>query len=453
LRYTSDCITFDIVYKTINKKTYIMKKPLITLAVASALLSSPFSTVADTLIHAGKVFTGTSNSLQENVTIVVEDNKIKAVKKGFAEAQEGDTVIDLKTSTVMPGLMDMHVHLSSQHGGPQTYLERFSLNEADYALRAANYAKITLDSGFTTVRNLGDGYNETVALRNAISKGYATGPRIYTVAKSIATTGGHADPSNGLSHLLRPDVGPKQGVVNGEAEAREAVRTRYQDGADLIKITATGGVLSVAKSGQNPQFMTDELEAIVETAKDYGMTVAVHAHGKEGMKRAIEAGVDSIEHGTYMDDEIRKLMKKHGTYYVPTILAGKFVADKAKIDGFFPELVRPKAAAIGPLIQNTFEQAHKAGVKIAFGTDSGVSAHGDNAQEFSLMIEAGMKPADALLSATVNSASLLGISDILGTLEEGKLADIVAVKGNPLDDISLMESVSFVMKDGVVYKQ
>ena len=430
-----------------------MKKPLITLAVASALLSSPFSTVADTLIHAGKVFTGTSNSLQENVTIVVEDNKIKAVKKGFAEAQEGDTVIDLKTSTVMPGLMDMHVHLSSQHGGPQTYLERFSLNEADYALRAANYAKITLDSGFTTVRNLGDGYNETVALRNAISKGYATGPRIYTVAKSIATTGGHADPSNGLSHLLRPDVGPKQGVVNGEAEAREAVRTRYQDGADLIKITATGGVLSVAKSGQNPQFMTDELEAIVETAKDYGMTVAVHAHGKEGMKRAIEAGVDSIEHGTYMDDEIRTLMKKHGTYYVPTILAGKFVADKAKIDGFFPELVRPKAAAIGPLIQNTFERAHKAGVKIAFGTDSGVSAHGDNAQEFSLMVEAGMKPADALLSATVNSASLLGISDILGTLEEGKLADIVAVQGNPLDDISLMESVSFVMKDGVVYKQ
>ena len=430
-----------------------MNKPLITLAVASTLLSSPFSTVADTLIHAGKVFTGTSKNLQENVTIVVEDNKIKAVKKGFAEAQEGDTVIDLRSSTVMPGLMDMHVHLSSQHGGPQTYLERFSLNEADYALRAANYAKITLDSGFTTVRNLGDGYNETVALRNAISKGYATGPRIYTVAKSIATTGGHADPSNGLSHLLRPDVGPKQGVVNGEAEAREAVRTRYQDGADLIKITATGGVLSVAKSGQNPQFMTDELEAIVETAKDYGMTVAVHAHGKEGMKRAIEAGVDSIEHGTYMDDEIRTLMKKHGTYYVPTILAGKFVADKAKIDGFFPELVRPKAAAIGPLIQNTFEKAHKAGVKIAFGTDSGVSAHGDNAQEFSLMVEAGMKPADALLSATVNSASLLGISDILGTLEEGKLADIVAVQGNPLDDISLMESVSFVMKDGVVYKQ
>ena len=430
-----------------------MKKTLLSLGLALSLSSLCTSSVADTLIHAGKAFTGTSSTLLEKVTIVVDGNKIKAIQKGFVEAGEGDEVIDLKGHTVMPGLMDMHVHLSSQHGGPQTYLERFSLNEADYALRGANYALVTLEAGFTTVRNLGDSYNETIALRNAISKGIATGPRIYTGGKSIATTGGHADPSNGFAHLLRPDVGPTQGVVNGEVEAREAVRARYQDGADVIKITATGGVLSVAKSGQNPQFMTDELDAIVQTAKDYGMTVAVHAHGKEGMKRAIEAGVDSIEHGTYMDDEIRALMKKKGTYYVPTILAGKFVAEKAKIDGFFPELVRPKAAAIGPLIQKTFERAHKAGVKIAFGTDSGVSAHGDNAKEFALMVAAGMTPANALLSATVNSAELLGISDILGTLSEGKLADIVAVSGNPLEDISVMESVSFVMKDGVVYKQ
>ncbi len=430
-----------------------MKKTLTTLAVSLSLATISTISQADTLIYAGNAFTSTSNELLSDVTIVIDDNKIEAIKEGFVKAEEGDTVIDLKHATVMPGLMDMHVHLSSQHGGPQTYLDRFSLNEADYALRAANYAKITLDAGFTTVRNLGDSYYETVALRNAISKGIATGPRIYTVGKSIATTGGHADPSNGISHLLRPDVGPKQGVVNGEVEAREAVRSRYQDGADLIKITATGGVLSVAKSGQNPQFMTDELEAIVDTAKDYGMTVAVHAHGKEGMKRAIEAGVDSIEHGTHMDEEIRNLMVANGTYYVPTIMAGKFVADKAKIDGYFPELVRPKAAAIGPLIQKTFEKAHKAGVKIAFGTDSGVSAHGDNGQEFALMVEAGMAPADALRSATINSAQLLGVSDILGTLEAGKLADIVAVSGNPLDDISLMESVSFVMKDGVVYKQ
>ena len=199
--------------------------------------------------------------------------------------------------------------------------------------------------------------------------------------------------------------------------------------------------------------MTDELGAIVDTAKDYGMTVAVHAHGKEGMKRAVIAGVDSIEHGTYMDDEIRNLMKQHGTYYVPTILAGKFVADKAKIDGYFPALVQPKAAAIGPLIQSTFAKAHKSGVKIAFGTDSGVSAHGDNAQEFALMVEAGMSPADAILSATVNSADLLGISETLGSLEPGKLADMIAVKGNPLENIRLLESVAFVMKDGKIYKQ
>ena len=430
-----------------------MKKTLTTLAVSLSLATISTISQADTLIYAGNAFTSTSNELLSDVTIIVEDNKIEAIKEGFVKAEEGDTVIDLKHATVMPGLMDMHVHLSSQHGGPQTYLDRFSLNEADYALRAANYAKITLGAGFTTVRNLGDSYYETVALRNAISKGIATGPRIYTVGKSIATTGGHADPSNGISHLLRPDVGPKEGVVNGEVEAREAVRSRYQDGADLIKITATGGVLSVAKSGQNPQFMTDELEAIVDTAKDYGMTVAVHAHGKEGMKRAIVAGVDSIEHGTHMDEEIRDLMVANGTYYVPTIMAGKFVADKAKIEGYFPELVRPKAAAIGPLIQKTFEKAHKAGVKIAFGTDSGVSAHGDNGQEFALMVDAGMAPADALRSATINSAQLLGVSDILGTLEAGKLADIVAVEGNPLEDISLMENVSFVMKDGVVYTQ
>ena len=429
-----------------------MKSMPFTLLYA-AISALSFNVNADTVIHAGSVFTGTSDTLKHQVTIVVNGNKIETIEEGFTPPSQGDTLIDLKHATVLPGLMDMHVHLSSQHGGPQTYLERFSLNEADYALRAANYAKITLDAGFTTVRNLGDSYHETVALRNAINKGYAVGPRIYTVGKSIATTGGHADPSNGMSHMIRPDVGPKQGVVNGEVEARAAVRSRYQDGADLIKITATGGVLSVAKSGQNPQFMTDELGAIVDTAKDYGMTVAVHAHGKEGMKRAVIAGVDSIEHGTYMDDEIRNLMKQHGTYYVPTILAGKFVADKAKIDGYFPALVQPKAAAIGPLIQSTFAKAHKSGVKIAFGTDSGVSAHGDNAQEFALMVEAGMSPADAILSATVNSADLLGISETLGSLEPGKLADMIAVKGNPLENIRLLESVAFVMKDGKIYKQ
>ena len=428
-----------------------MKKKIAILAASLWTLST--STLADTVIHVGQFFAGTGDTLQSKMTLVIKDNKIASISKGFKAASAQDTLIDLSDSTVMPGLMDMHVHLSSQHGGPQTYLERYTLNEADYALQAANYAQKTLLAGFTTVRNLGDSYNETVALRNAINKGFATGPRIYTAAKSIATTGGHADPANGMATTIQPDVGPRQGVINGTAQAREAVRQRYKDGADVIKITATGGVLSVAKSGQNPQFMEDEVSAIVATANDYGMTVAVHAHGEEGMKRAIRAGVTSIEHGTYMDKEAIALMKEHGTYYVPTIMAGKFVAEKAKIDGYFPALVRPKAAAIGPLIQDTFGRAYKAGVNIAFGTDSGVSAHGDNAREFGYMVEAGMPPAKALQSAMLNAAKMLKIDDQLGSLESGKLADIVAVKGNPLEDISVMNRITFVMKDGAVVKQ
>ena len=429
-----------------------MKTWLKTLALTTALL--PVSLVqAATIIHAGQAFTSTSEKLTGPISIVVDGNTITRVEKGHITVGEGDTLVDLSDSVVLPGLMDMHVHLSFQQGGTSSYLKRFTQNEADYALMASHYAEKTLMAGFTTVRNLGDSYNETVALRNAINRGIATGPRIYTAAKSIATTGGHADPTNGMAKRISPHVGPEQGVINGVDEARQAIRQRYKDGADTIKITATGGVLSVAKSGQNPQFMDDELTAIVETARDYGMKVAVHAHGKEGMIRAIKAGVASIEHGTYMDKEVMKLMKKHGTYYVPTILAGNFVAEKAKIDGYFPEIVRPKAAAIGPLIQATFGKAYKAGVNIAFGTDSGVSAHGDNAQEFALMVEAGMPPAEAILSATVNTAKLLGIEDTLGTLEAGKLADIIAVKGDPLADVSVLEQVQFVMKDGKIYKQ
>ncbi|NVK55734.1 MAG: amidohydrolase family protein [Alteromonadaceae bacterium] len=408
---------------------------------------------AATVIHAGNAFTGKDDTLSGPLSIVIDGDKITRIERGHISLSGNDTLVDLTDATVLPGLMDMHVHLSSQQSGTSSYLKRFTQNEADYALAAADFAEKTLMAGFTTVRNLGDSYNETVALRNAISKEIATGPRIYTAAKSIATTGGHADPSNGMAKLIRPHVGPEEGVVNGVAEARAAVRQRYKDGADVIKITATGGVLSVAKSGQNPQFMTDELEAIVATAKDYGMTVAVHAHGKEGMIRAIKAGVTSIEHGTYMDAEVMDLMKEYGTYYVPTILAGNFVAEKAKIDGYFPEIVRPKAAAIGPLIQATFGKAYKASVNIAFGTDSGVSAHGDNGQEFALMVEAGMPPAKAIQSATIDAATMIGINEQLGSLEAGKLADIIAVKGNPLNDIAVLENVQFVMKGGKIYKQ
>lgn len=431
-------------------KTTLILATLIQLLLASAAIAA--NGVPVTIIHAGRLIDSASDKVMQKVTVIVADNKITAINQGFTEGKSEDTVIDLSDYTLMPGFMDMHTHITSQNNGPASYMEDFTLNEADFAIKGVMYAEKTLMAGFTTVRNLGDGYNESVALRNAINKGMVKGPRIYTAAKSIATTGGHADPTNGRSQSIMGDPGPIDGVINGVAEARKAVRQRYKDGADLIKITATGGVLSVAKSGQNPQFMDDELNAIVATAKDYGMTVAVHAHGKEGMLRAIKAGVTSIEHGTFMDEEVFKQMKKYGTYYVPTIMAGNWVAEKANIDGFFPELVRPKAATIGPLIQQTFARAYKAGINIAFGTDSGVSAHGDNALEFVLMVEAGMKPIEAIRSATQNAANLLKISDTVGTIEVGKLADLVAVKGNPLKQISLLKDVQFVMKGGVVYK-
>ncbi|WP_339768318.1 amidohydrolase family protein [uncultured Paraglaciecola sp.] len=427
-----------------------MRVSIASAAFAASLICA--NSLAATYIQAGKLIPANSNDVLSKVTVVIDDNKISQIKQGFVSGSEQDKVINLQEYTLMPGLMDMHTHVTSQINGPASYMERFTLNEADFAIKGVQYANRTLMAGFTTIRNLGDGYNESVALRNAINKGVIDGPRIFTAAKSIATTGGHADPTNGQASRIQGDLGPKEGVINGVAEARKAVRQRYKDGADLIKITATGGVLSVAKSGQNPQFMDDELKAIVDTAKDYGMTVAVHAHGKEGMERAIKAGVTSIEHGTYMDEQTFKLMKKHNTYYVPTVMAGNWVAEKAKIEGFFPELVRPKAATIGPLILQTLSNAHEAGVKIAFGTDSGVSAHGDNGLEFVLMVEAGMKPIEAIRAATYHGAILIEQLDTLGTIETGKLADLVAVKGNPLDDIKRMQHVSFVMKNGQIYK-
>jgi imidazolonepropionase-like amidohydrolase len=360
--------------------------------------------------------------------------------------------VDLSQHTVLPGLMDMHTHLASQMS-KDSYNERFRLNPTDNAIRATAYAERTLMAGFTTVRDLGDDGVVIVSLRNAINAGFVVGPRIYTAGKSLATTGGHADPTNGWKAELQGDPGPHEGVINGAEDARAAVRHRYKQGADLIKLTATGGVLSLAKSGDNPQFTEEELEAVVATAKDYGFTVAVHAHGAEGMKRAVEAGVTSIEHGTFMTDEIMALMKKHGTYYVPTILAGVFVAEKAKEEDYFPAIVRPKAAKIGPEIRGTFARAVKAGVTIAFGTDTGVSPHGDNAREFELMVESGMSPMRALQAATSVASRLLRVQDELGTVEPGKLADLVAVPGDPLQNIGLMRSVAFVMKEGKVYKQ
>lgn len=405
-----------------------------------------------TLIHAGALIDGTGDGLRNEVTIVVEGNKITAVESGYLEPKNEDRALDLKAHTVTAGWMDMHTHLSGELS-PSSYNEGFRMETAEFAFRMVQYAERTLMAGFTTVRDLGDSDHLTVSMRKAIAKGWVVGPRIYTAGKAIATTGGHADPTNGLRSSLRGDPGPVEGVVNSPEEARKAVRQRYKEGSDLIKITATGGVLSEAKNGQNPQFTMTELEAIVATANDYGMIVAAHAHGADGMRRAVEAGVTSIEHGTFMNEAIMDLMIEKGTYFVPTLMAGKTVADMAKVDGALPEVVRPKAAAIGPKIQETFSKAYKRGVKIAFGTDSGVSKHGENGLEFKLMVDGGMPPLAAILSATRVTAELLGVQDQLGTVTVGKLADLVAVPGNPLEDITLTQKVSFVMKDGVVYKQ
>jgi imidazolonepropionase-like amidohydrolase len=423
-----------------------MKNILVVLMLCISV--SAFS--QKTIIHCGNLIDGKTNDVQPEMTIVVEGNKIIAINKGFTRPADNDKLIDLSKKTVMPGLIDMHVHLEGETNKDQV-LQKFTLSEADIAFRSTVFARKTLMAGFTTVRDLG-GTGVNISLRNAINQGLVVGPRMFTAGKSIATTGGHADPTNGYRKDLMGDPGPKEGVINSPEDARQAVRQRYKDGADLIKITATGGVLSIAKDGSGPQFTDEELKAVIETAKDYGMHTAAHAHGAEGMKRAVLAGITTIEHGTKMNDEVMDLMKQKGTYYVPTITAGRFVGEQAKIAGYYHPLVVPKALEIGPQIQQTFAKAYKKGVKIAFGTDAGVFPHGENGKEFTYMVEAGMPAMEALKSATITNAAILGISDKIGTLEVGKLADIVATEENPLKNIKTMESVSFVMKEGVVYK-
>ncbi|WP_101925807.1 MULTISPECIES: metal-dependent hydrolase family protein [Luteimonas] len=421
--------------------------------LATALLLPACAFAADrTAVHCERLFDARSGRMLGEHTILVDAGRIAEVIPGRAKLEGDVASIVLGDRTCMPGWTDLHVHLGSE-SSPQSYSEGFRLDPVDFAFRAVGYADKTLQAGFTTVRDLGG--EVSLHLRDAINQGLVHGPRIFAAGKSIATTGGHADPSNGynsmLSHLMGPP-GPTEGVINSVDDARQAVRQRYKDGSDVIKITATGGVLSYAKSGDAPQFTVDEIRTIVDTAKDYGYTVAAHAHGTEGMKRAVEAGVTSIEHGTLMDDEVMRLMKQRGTWYVPTIYAGRFVADKAKQPGYFPEVVRPKAAAIGAQLQATAERAYRAGVPIAFGTDQGVGPHGDNAREFVYMVEAGIPAAYALQSATLHAATVLGVDD-QGVIEAGRRADIIAMPGDPLADINAVLGVDFVMKEGRVFRQ
>ncbi|QDH69505.1 metal-dependent hydrolase family protein [Marilutibacter alkalisoli] len=427
---------------------------LAVLALPASIASAHTSPASDTAtaLHCGKLFDARSGKVRGPHTLLVRDGRIEQMISGGNADILGVPAVDLRGHTCSPGWTDLHVHLASQ-SSPQSYSEGFRLDPVDYAYRSVGYARKTLMAGFTSVRDLGG--EVAPHLRDAINQGLVEGPRIWAAGKSIATTGGHADPTNGwndmLSHLSGPP-GPTEGVINSVDDARQAVRQRYKDGSDVIKITATGGVLSYARSGDAPQFTVDEVRAVVDTAKDYGYRVAAHAHGEEGMYRAVEAGVTSIEHGTYMSDRVMKLMKERGTWYVPTIHAGRFVADKAKVDGYFPEVVRPKAARIGALIEETATRAYKGGVKIAFGTDAGVGPHGDNAREFIYMVEAGIPAAVALQAATIRAAEVLGVDD-QGVLAPGKRADVIAMPGNPLEDINVVMDVDFVMKDGAIYRR
>ncbi|HET9264382.1 MAG TPA: amidohydrolase family protein [Vicinamibacterales bacterium] len=403
----------------------------------------------DHVVHAGRLIDGAASAPRERVSILIAAGRIIGVQEGFVPPA-GAGVTDLSNATVLPGLIDSHTHITGE-GTADAIVRAVTMGPVDAAVRSTLYARRTLDAGFTTIRNVGAEGGADVALKRAIDEGLVPGPRIWTARNGLSITGGHGDQGG-----LRPDLGGdatwQNGIVDSPEEAAKAVRYQHKYGADLIKFTATGGVLSINDSGDLQQFTDAEMKAIVQTAHMLGMKVAAHAHGKRGMEAAIEAGVDSIEHGTYLDGETIALFKQHGTYLVPTIIAGKTVAEMAKQPGGLHPSVREKAARIGPLIQDSFRRAYAGGVKIAFGTDSGVSNHGENAREFGYMVEAGMPPMEAILSATRAAAALLGATDTVGSIQPGRFADLIAVAGDPLKDITELQRVVFVMKGGVVHK-
>ncbi|HZX71423.1 MAG TPA: amidohydrolase family protein [Rhodanobacter sp.] len=438
---------------------------LACLPLAAATADAPGSTRPGasgvSVLDCARLLDPAAGKMLGETTLVVEDGHIKEMHAGAVDIEPYRQAanaagrpfhyIKMADATCMPGLIDAHTHLTMQFS-KSSYSDKFRLNPADYAIRSTVYAKRTLLAGFTTVRNLGDEHNESIALRNAVNAGIVPGPHIFSAGQFIGTTGGHADPTNGFRWDLQGDPGPRDGIINSPADAWKAVRQHYKDGADLVKIMPSGGVLDESSSSENPQMTLEEIKAVVAAAHDYGFTVAAHAHGAEAIRRAVLGGVDSIEHGTFMDAQDMKLMKEHGTWYVPTIIAGQFVMEKAK-EGWYPPQVARKAEQVGPVIMATAGKAYKAGVKIAFGTDAGVYPHGDNAKEFQYMVQAGMPPMFVLQAATTHAAELLHKSDQFGRIAVGRGADVIAVPGNPLDDITVMQHVSFVMKDGVIYKE
>lgn len=428
---------------------------LLSLAVVPGAFGQAPKSVGKTIVlKAARLFDGKGNSLVTPGLVVVTDGKIAGVGAKAAIPASAD-VIDLGDATLMPGFIDAHTHLTMMYSDDwkQSILDSLQKTIAERALDASANARVTLMAGFTTVRDVGSADYLDVGLRNAIRDGVVPGPRMLVTVHALGSTGGHCDRSGGFRQgLFGKETDPLEGVINGPDQARYAVRLDHKYGADMIKVCATGGVLSLTDDVDTPQLTQEELNAIVDEAHALRRKTAAHAHGNEGAKRAILAGIDSIEHGSFLDDEALEMMKQRGTYLVPTLIAGDSLREKMDKGLYLPPAIAAKARAALAARSQMFRHAIAKGVKIAFGTDAAVYPHGHNAEEFHLMVDLGMKPIDALRSAALPNAELLGLADKIGTLEPGKLADVVAVPGDPVENVRQTEHVVFVMKEGVVYK-
>lgn len=422
------------------------------LAATAMVLAAGSAAAKDVVIHAGRLIDGVSKSVRTDVSLVIHDDRVVRVEPGFV-TPEGAEVVDLSKSTVLPGLIDCHVHITGEFDGGNPVAEAVTETRFDSAVKSTTYARHTLLAGFTSVRDVGADVDVVIALKKAIAKGIVEGPRMWVAGPPLGPTGGHEDAANGMDPELSNPTW-MENVVDSPYDGRRIVRELHRKGVDLIKIMPSGGVLSIGDDPKRQLMADDEIAEIVKTAHNLGMKVAAHAHGEGAINAAVRLGVDSIEHGTYGDAESYKLMKEHGTYLVPTLLIGQRAADIARAH---PEQLNPssakKAIETVPRMRQNLHDAYKAGVKIAFGTDESLVPHGQNAREFALMVKAGMTPMDAIVAATGSAADLIGDSRDIGSLQSGRYADIVAVDGDPLADVTTLEHVAFVMKGGVIYKE